>query len=143
MKAKLKSAVVTAMKAKDKLKLETYRAALTAIQYEEMQKKVEELPEADAVAILKSEVKKRNDSLEFEQKANRADEVEKLKLEISYLEEFLPQQISADKLRDILTSYKTQENPKNMGEVMKYLKTNFEGQYDGKLASDLAKEICG
>lgn len=143
MKAILKASVITAMKAKDKLKLETLRSVLTAFQYEEMQKGVEELSETDCIAIVKNEVKKRKESLEFELKANRTEQVEKLNSEISCLEEFLPQQMSAEKLKEVLNKFKLEQSPKNMGEVMKFLKTNFDGQYDGKLASDLAKEICG
>lgn len=63
--------------------------------------------------------------------------------EISILEAYLPQQLSEEALRSSirgvvsLNSYTV----KDMGKVMSYLKDNFAGKYDGKLASALVKEI--
>ena len=37
----------------------------------------------------------------------------------------------------------TKSGATNIGEVMKYLKANHDGQYDGKLASQVAKEVIG
>ena len=65
MKAALREAMKSAMKAQDKLRLETIRSALSAIQYEEMQKGVDDLAAADCTAVLQREVKKRAEGIEF------------------------------------------------------------------------------
>jgi uncharacterized protein YqeY len=58
--------------------------------------------------------------------------------EISQLEKYLPKQITEEELETIITDYVTKENiesKKDMGKIMSYLKTNYNGQYDGKSAS--------
>lgn len=140
MKDKLKSDMKEAMKAKDKLKLSVIRSLLSALQYEEMQKKAE-LSEDQILAVLKNELKKRKESLEFAEKDNRETEIEELNTEIAVVESYLPTQLSEDKLKEILTQFKAENADANMGQAMQFLKSNYAGQYDGKLASSLAKEL--
>ena len=142
MKAKLKEAMKTAMKAKDKVRLETIRSVLSAFQYEEMQKGVEVLDDPSYLAIIKNYLKKRKESLEFSKQANREDEVEKLEIEAQILEEFLPSQLSSSELEKIIVQIKS-EGATNLGEVMKKLKGQYDGSYDGKVASEIAKQVMG
>lgn len=140
MKEKLQADMKDAMRAKEKVKLNTVRALISAIQYEEMQKGTE-LKEEQFLAILKNEVKKRKESLEYLEKEKRDDEVVVVREELQVIESYLPQQLSAEEVRKLLTEFKTQNAAANMGQAMSYLKDNFAGQYDGKDASSLAKEI--
>lgn len=140
MKAKLKDAMKSAMKAKEKLRLETIRATLSAIQYEEMQKGTEDLPDIAITAIIKNELKKRRESIEFSSQANRPEEVSKLEEEAKVLEEFLPKQLSAEDLEKTIIKLKA-EGISNLGDLMKKLKTDYDGNYDGKLASEIAKRV--
>lgn len=130
-----------AMKAKDKTRLDTTRLLLSAIQYEEMQKKVDELPEAALVSLLQRELGRRKEEIEFAEKANRAEAKEKLLTEIKVIEEFLPQQLNEAELEKIITQIKSSDPSANMGSVMKNLKENYSGQYDGALASQIAKRV--
>jgi uncharacterized protein len=146
MKSKLQSAMKDAMRAKDKMALQTIRSILSAIQYAEMQyaeknKGSEVLPDIEIMSILQSEIKKRKESLEFEEKAARAEQIQELQAEIKTIESFLPQQLSEANLREKLQAFKANDTSANMSTAMKYLKDNFPSQYDGKLASTLAKEI--
>lgn len=141
LKEQIKAGIPAAMKAKDKIRLETLRSLTTEIQYEEIQKKIEPLPDQDTIPILKREIKKRQESLDYAEKGNRADMAADLKLEIQVIESFLPSQLSDDKLREILKSYMA--DGANMGLLMKKLKDEYQGQYDSKRASEIAKEIAG
>ena len=67
MKATLKESLKTAMKNKDRLRMETIRSLLSEIQYEEMNKSVDELPANDTVVILQREMKKRQEAIGFEE----------------------------------------------------------------------------
>ena len=65
--------------------------------------------------------------------------------EYMYLKEYIKQQMSAE---DIYAIIDTQKNiaivkgtPMNIGVIMKYFKDNYSGQYDGKLVSQIAKEV--
>lgn len=140
MKAKLQNDMKQALRDKDKLKLSTVRGLLSAFQYEEMQKG-EDLKEEQAIAILKNEIKKRKETLEYLEKDNRADEIKVTHEEIKIIELYLPSQMSEEEIRNTLTKFKTENPEGNMGLAMKYLKDNFNGQYDGKIASNLAKEL--
>ncbi|MBN8549217.1 MAG: GatB/YqeY domain-containing protein [Deltaproteobacteria bacterium] len=143
MKKDLQTAMKEAMKAKDKGRLDTIRSLLAAIQYEEMEKKVDDLSSDAALAILQRELKKRREEVEFADKAARPDLKEKLSVEIATIESFLPQQLSAADLEKIITQLKTEQAGLNMGSAMKVLKEKYPGQYDGKQASEVAKKIFG
>lgn len=143
MKESLKSALKEAMKARDQVRMDTIRSILSALQYEEMQKGVDDLPSDSAIAILKSELKKRREEYEFAEKAARAEAIEKLNKEISVIEGFLPSQLNAESLEKILGGLKAAEPGLNMGLAMKKLKDGYAGQYDGKMASEIAKKVFG
>ena len=141
MKKEIQDQVKVALKGGNKLEVQTLRALLAAFQYEEMQKGKDELESTEATAILKNEIKKRKESLEFAEKAGRSDQLDILNSEIAILEKFLPQQFSAEKIEQLLLEIKATNPTWNMGQAMKQLKDLYPGQYDGKLASDTAKKV--
>ena len=143
MKTSLKHALKEAMKAKDKVQLDTLRALLTAIQYEEIRKEIDELPSDDINAIVKNEIKKRRETIEFAEKGGRPEALPQLKQEIEILERYLPKQLNAEELEGILLKMKSSDPALNMGAAMKQLKEKHAGLYDGKLASELAKRLLG
>jgi uncharacterized protein YqeY len=143
MKSTLKEALKSAMKAQDRLRMETIRALLTEIQYEEMNRSVTELPANDCSVVLQREVKKRQEAIGFEEQAGRADAKAKLTAEIAIIEEFMPKQMTAAELEAALVEYKTSTPGAVMGTAMKFLKERFAGQYDGKSASEIAKKVFG
>ena len=143
MKAKFKDALKLAMKAQDKLRLETIRSVLTEIQYEEMQKSVTELGATESLQVVQREVKKRQEAIQFEEQAGRTEQKEKLQKEIAILEEFLPKQMTGDDLEKVITSLKEQTPELSLNVVMKHLKDNYTGQYDGKSASEIAQRVIG
>jgi uncharacterized protein YqeY len=143
MKAILKEALKGAMKAQDKLRLETIRSVLTEIQYEEMQKSVDALSPTESLQIVLREVKKRQEAIQFEEQAGRAEQKAKLQAEIAILEEYLPQQLSSADLEKIIVQLKETTPGLALNVVMKHLKDNYAGQYDGKSASEIAKRVVG
>ncbi len=143
MKTKLQTAMKEAMKSKDKTKLDTIRLALSAIQYEEVAKGVDKLSDTEVLEVLKRELKKRKEEVEFAEKASRSDLLEKLKGEISCLESFLPTQMSPADLEKIIMSLREKTPGAKMGDIMKGLKDGYSGQYDAKLASEIVKKVVG
>lgn len=140
-KTELQNEVKLAMKAKDRLSIDTIRSILAAIQYEEMQKGVENLAEAQITEVLLREHKKRKEEIEFAENGGRGDLKEKSIAELKIIERFLPQQLSSEALEKILTDIKAGTPGANMGVAMKVLKDKFAGQYDSKLASEIAKKL--
>jgi len=143
MKQQLQDALKLAMKAKDKIKLETIRGVLSAVQYEAMEKKVDDLSNDGILAVLQRELKRRKEEAEFAVQAGRAEMIEKLKAESAVIESFLPKQLPTAELEKIITDLKAATPGIAMGAAMKHLKENFGGQYDSKAASDLCKKIFG
>lgn len=83
----------------------------------------------DLLAMIKKSIA----NLEFNMQHSDNPELVK---ERDYLQELLPKQLSKEQIIQLTT---TGDFP-NIGAFMKFLKTNFNGQYDGKLASQVAKE---
>lgn len=64
--------------------------------------------------------------------------------ELNIINNYLPTQMTEDVLRETIGDIITKEElstMKDMGKIMGYLKSNFEGEYDGKLASTITKEL--
>lgn len=62
-------------------------------------------------------------------------------MELDILNSYLPKQLSEDDLRGEIINYIKQNEGANMGQVMSFLKNTFEGEYDGKMASTIVREI--
>ena len=108
-----------------------------------MQRSVTDLTESDCTLILHRELKKRQESLQFAEQANREDSKTTLLLEISIIESFLPVQLNAQELERIILEVKSSTPDAALNTVMKHLKENYAGQYDGKSASEIAKRVLG
>lgn len=143
MRTALQGALKDAMRAQDRAKADTIRQILSALQYEEMQRGVDQLPDPVAIEVLQREVKKRREELEYAEKAGRTDLSEGIKKEMDLLEGFLPQQLDPARLEQVIQEIHAQQNGANMGAVMKVLKERYPGQYDARLASEIAKRVCG
>lgn len=64
--------------------------------------------------------------------------------EISILSKYMPAQLTEEKLTDIIKNIISENNIsdiKSMGKIMSVLKSNYQGTYDGKIASELIKQI--
>lgn len=141
LKTRLQNAVKDAMRAKDRVKLDTYRGTLSALQYEEMQKGVDKLPDTEITSVIQREIKKRKEELEFAEKGGRADLKEKLDSEIAALQDFLPKQLSATELEKIIGEIKAAHPGVQLGVVMKALQEQHAGSYEPKLASEIARKL--
>lgn len=67
------------------------------------------------------------------------EKISVLRIENQFFDSLLPKQLSEDELKSLISAM----NPNNIGEVMKELKENYAGRFDGKLASRIAKETIG
>ena len=59
--------------------------------------------------------------------------------EIEILSGYLPKQLTEDELRSIISDYKAANIGANVGLIMAFLKSKYNGLYDGKIASQIAK----
>lgn len=132
------------MLAKDSERLGTLRLLKSAIGYAQIEKKTECLPDADLLAIVQKEVKKRRDSVEQYTAGGRPELAAKEASEIVVLETFLPKQLSPEELEQLVRAT-IQElaatTKKDMGPVMKAVQARAAGRADGKSISGLVGRL--
>jgi len=98
-----------------------------------------ETTEEETIQVIKKVIKSLNETINIiEDRGADSKEIEEYVLQVSELEKYLPKQLSEEELEKIINSLK--EEGKNIGEIMKYLKENYSGRYDGKLASQIARK---
>jgi len=136
---KLKEDLKTYMKAKDMISLNTVRAILNEINIREM--KNVKINEEEIIKVLRSEAKKRKESIETFQKAQRTDLIEKEEKELKIIEGYLPAEMSDEQLTEKLKEVIAACPDKNFGTVMKASVAALKGAADGKRISAMLKQI--
>jgi len=132
LKEKIGSDLKDAMKAKDQLRLDTLRSAISAFSYRKIDAG-RELEESDQLDVVRKLVKQRTDSIVEYEKAGRTDLVQKERSEREILAAYLPVQKSADDIRPAvrgaLEAIPAAE--RNQGAAMKALMPKLKGEADG------------
>jgi uncharacterized protein YqeY len=128
------------MRAKDATRVGVLRMLKSALKYAAIEKSgaEAELNDAEAVQVIRKQVKQRQDSIESFEKGGRAELVEKEKKELSILNEYLPQAMSADELGKIVRETIAEvgaTSKAQMGAVMKAVQAKVAGRADGKTLS--------
>ena len=134
---------IQAMKDKNTLKSSTLSFLRAQIKYVKIEKRVEKVEDADVVAVIKKQIKQRQDSITQFEQGNRQDLADKEKAELVILKEYLPQEMSTDSLRPVVDSVIKQTGAasvKDMGRVMKEVMAKVAGQADNKMVSEIVKE---
>lgn len=131
-----------AMLAKDMVALGALRGLKAAMQNAQVARgNVHELlPEAEAMQVVRKQIKQREDAIAMYAKAGREELAEKEKAEISVLEAFLPREMTEEELRPIVEAVVAElgaTSKKDMGRVMKEMQQRTEGRAPGKLLSSL------
>jgi uncharacterized protein YqeY len=142
IREKINELMKEAMKSGDKVKLETLRSIRAAFIEFDKSGSGKELNEEEEIKIINSLVKKRKESIEIFEKANRKDLAEKEKQELEILQSFLPAQLTEEEISKKLDEIIQQlgaKDPKDFGKVMGIAMKEFKGRADGKLVQSLVK----
>lgn len=142
MKDRIAKDIVTAMKEKDKVTLETLRMVKGAIQMEEIKAK-KELTDDDIALVIGKQIKTRKESIEEFKKGNREDLISKTTEEIKVLEKYMPEQLSTEEIDAIVTRAISELDasiPSDMGKVMGKVTPLLKGKADMGLVSKLVKD---
>jgi uncharacterized protein YqeY len=137
----------TAMRAKDKDKLEALRSIKSAILSAKTEKGAQaELSEDQELKLLQKLQKQRKDALEVYQQQDRQELAKTEQKQLEVIELFLPQPLSLDelkaKLKEIIAEVGA-SSPKDMGKVMGKASKELAGRADGKTISATVKELLG
>jgi uncharacterized protein len=129
-----------AMRARDALRLSTLRMLKSAIEYQKIAKKQEQLSDADVTSVIKKQIKQRQDSIEGFEKGGRADLVEKEKAELAVLKSYLPEELSQAQVEEVVQATIAElaaTSKADMGKVMKAVQEKIAGRADNRLVSQL------
>jgi uncharacterized protein YqeY len=145
----LEQQIMAEMKDAMKSKNEGLLRSLRAIKAEIIKAKTEpgaagEIDEATEQKFLQKMMKQRRDSLEIFEKQGRADLAVKEKEEMEVIERFLPKQLSEAEIKAAVAAIITQTgatSPADMGKVMGVASKQLAGLADGKIISNLVKEL--
>ena len=135
--------IVTAMKAKDELRLSVLRMVKSALQLKEVEK-LRKLDDAESIQLLQTLVKQRKESIEQFTKGGRQDLVDNETRQLAVVESYLPAGASEAEMDAAVTQAIADTKAasvKQMGAVVKAAKEILTGKaVDGKALSDRVRD---
>lgn len=140
----LAAEIKAAMLARDADRLSTLRLLKSALGYLAIEKQTETLSDADFLAVVQKEVKKRRDASEQFQAGGRAELAAKELAELKVLEIFLPQPLSAEELEALVKDCVRETgatSKKDMGAVIRAAQNKAAGRAEGKAISQLVGRL--
>jgi len=148
LKDRLRSDLTVAIKARDDVRSSTIRMLLTAITNAEVAgKEQKELTDDDIVGVLSTEAKKRREAATAFDEGGRAEMAEKERAEGIVISDYLPSQLSASEIADLVTAAIEQtgaagEGMRAMGKVMGVVQPQVRGRADGSLvAAEVRRQL--
>ena len=137
----IQNAIKEAMKAKNTARLECLRLAKGALLVKEKEAPGA-LTDEIAVAILRTEVKKRQQSIEIFREHGKEDDALAAEAEIRVLEEYLPQQLTEEQLEEKVRGYLA-EHPEinHAGKLTGALKKELGDSANGRMLNDLCRKV--
>ncbi len=133
-----------AMLAREVVRTATLRMLKAALGYAQIEKKTETLPDADVMAVIQREAKKRRDSIEEFERGGRAEMAANERAELEVLSGFLPKALSPEELETLVRAVIAEvgaTSKKDMGVVMKAAQARVDGRADGKSVSALVSRL--
>lgn len=134
---------VQAMKDRDSVRSSTISFLRAQMKNVRIERKAEALEDSDVLAVIKKQIKQRQDSIEQYEKGGRADLVEKESAELAILKSYLPQEMPEAELmaviREVIQATGA-ASMKDMGKVMKEVGAKVQGKADNRAVSDLVKK---
>jgi uncharacterized protein len=149
LKSRLQSDLTEAIRTRDEVRAATLRMALTAVRSEEVAgKTARTLSDADVVAVLGREARKRREAVTAYAAAGRPDRAERESAELAVLQAYLPAQLSDEELSAIVAEAITAaraegaSGPGAMGRVMKAVQPRVAGRAEGsRVAAEVRRQL--
>lgn len=149
MKDQLRTDLTASIKARDAMRSSTLRMVLTAITTAEVAgKEAREITDDEVMAVLGSEVKKRREAAEAFTAGDRPAMAEKETAEAAILAEYLPAQMSAEEIADVVSAAvestgSAGEGMRAMGKVMGAVTPQTKGKADSAAVAAEVKRQLG
>ena len=140
---KINQDYIQAMKDRDTARSATVNFLRAQIKNVKIGKRVEKVADEDVIAVIKKQVKQRQDSISQFTAGGRQDLVAKEEAELIILKSYLPAEMSAQALGAIVDEVIKATGAasiKDMGRVMKEVQAKVAGKADNQAVSSLVKE---
>lgn len=124
---KIQADLKEALKAKNEIRVSTIRFLMSSIHNAKIEKG-QDLSDEDVVSVIQKQIKQRKESIEGFEKGSRADLVEKETKEMEILREYLPEQLSESRIKDIVDRTIKEVSASSVNDI---------GKVMGKLAGEL------
>jgi hypothetical protein len=131
-----------ALNDKDQIKVSVLRMLKGAVQNKMIADKKTELSDEEMTALIRKELKKRQDSITAFIAAERQELANNEQAEAKILEVYMPAMMSEGEVSQIVDQV-IADGVDNFGQVMKEVMTKTSGQADGQLVQKLVKEKLG
>ncbi|MGE6741698.1 GatB/YqeY domain-containing protein [Allorhizobium pseudoryzae] len=147
MRDKLSTAMKDAMKAKEARRLSTVRLIQTAIKDRDIANRgagKDPVSDDDILQILQKMIKQREESAKIYTEGGRAELADQELAEIEIIRDFLPEQLSDEKMREIIAGIIEEtgaQGLRDMGKCIGLLKDRYAGQMDFAKASGMVKDM--
>ena len=143
---KIDKSLTDALKNKDQDRTLTLRSIISQKKQKEIEKRTQDkknITDEDMILILNKMVKQRRESIELYKQGGRQDLVDKETKELKIIQEYLPEQLSEEEIKEIceqaINNLKA-SSLKDMGKVMGIIKSKYKGSVDFSIAGKILKD---
>lgn len=143
---KINKSLTDALKNKDQDRTLTLRSIISQKKQKEIEKRTQDkknITDEDMILILNKMVKQRRESIELYKQGGRQDLVDKETKELKIIQEYLPEQLSEEEIKEIceqaINNLKA-SSLKDMGKVMGTIKSKYKGSVDLSIAGKILKD---
>ena len=143
---KIDKSLTDALKNKDQDRTLTLRSVISQKKQKEIEKRTQDkknITDEDMILILNKMVKQRRESIELYKQGGRQDLVDKETKELKIIQEYLPEQLSEEEIKEIceqaINNLKA-SSLKDMGKVMGIIKSKYKGSVDLSIAGKILKD---
>ncbi len=143
LQERFKEDLKEAMRAGDVTRREVIRFLRSDIHNQEISRKIE-LDDEDVIALLGRHAQQRRDSIEAFQKGGRQDLVEKERMELEIIQQYLPKQLTLEEIESIVQeviSSMQVSGPQDMGKVMGLVMPQIKGKAQGREVGAVVRRI--
>lgn len=127
---------IQAMKQKDSRLLGVLRLLTSSINYKKIDLMTDVLSDEDAISVLRTEAKKRKESIEVYERVGAQDRADQEKYELGVIESYLPAQMGEDEIKKVVEDV-AKETGKTGGVLIGAVMGRLKGKADGSLVAKL------
>ncbi len=139
LRKQIREDFLIALKARETKRADALRGLEASLKQVEVDTR-KELSDDDVIKILRSEAKKREESIELYKRGNRQDLADKEQYELDLIHTYLPAQMPREEIEKLVDQAKAELGDEaNFGQIMQKTMAMVAGKAEGKLVSEVVR----